>query len=56
MTVEKPIDFVRINAEKDPNYNPYCIRCKGLVRMKKIEHLYWKCKCGAIHDIRDENA
>lgn len=41
-----------INAEKDPNYCPYCMRCPGLVRMQKIEPMYWTCSCGAVHDER----
>lgn len=48
--------LVRENAEKDSSYCPYCMRCRGLVRMKKIEEFYWKCKCGAVHDERDTNA
>lgn len=47
--------IVRLNAEKNENYCPYCMRCPGLVRMKKIEQFYWKCKCGAVHDERKEN-
>lgn len=43
---------VLINAEKDPTYCPYCMRCSGLIRMVKVEHLLWECKCGAIHDER----
>lgn len=43
------------NATKNPAYCPYCMRCSGLVRMVKIEPLYWRCKCGAEHDER-ENA
>lgn len=45
-------DFIAENAMKDPSYNPYCGRCPGLVRMVKIEPFYWRCSCGAIHDIR----
>ena len=44
--------FIAENAMKDPTYNPYCGRCSGLVRMVKVEPFYWKCHCGAIHDIR----
>ena len=40
-------------AENDPNYCPYCMRCRGLVRMKKVEDFFWKCDCGAIHDERN---
>lgn len=43
--------IIKQKAEKDPNYCPYCIRCNGL-RKQKVEHLYWKCKCGAEHDER----
>lgn len=48
-----PLSIVRQNAEKDPTYCPYCMRCKGLIRMKKIEHMYWRCFCGAEHDERE---
>ena len=44
--------IIRINAEKDTNYCPYCLSCKGLVRMRKVKFLLWTCKCGAIHDER----
>lgn len=43
---------VRRNAEKDANYNPYCMRCSGPVRMRKIEPMLWRCQCGAVHDER----
>jgi hypothetical protein len=46
--------IVRINAEKNSNYCPYCLRCSGLVRMKKITAFFWKCKCGAVHDERSK--
>lgn len=45
---------VRWNAERDPNYCPYCLRCRGLVRMVKVEAFYWRCNCGAEHDERTE--
>lgn len=45
---------MRLNAEKDPDYCPYCLLCSGLVRMKKVEDFYWKCHCGAKHDERIE--
>ncbi len=47
---------VRMNAEADPNYRPYCLRCVGLVRMRKIEPLYWRCDCGAEHDERTSSS
>lgn len=40
------------NAIADPTYCPYCLRCKGLVRMRKIAPFYWRCVCGAEHDAR----
>lgn len=40
------------NAKKDPAYAPYCMRCAGLVRMRLVEHLYWRCLCGAECDYR----
>jgi hypothetical protein len=43
---------VRFNAERDPSYCPYCMRCTGLVRMRKVEDFYWRCGCGAEHDER----
>lgn len=46
-------EIILKNGLKDPNYNPYCGRCKGLVRMQKVEHLYWRHHCGAVHDARN---
>lgn len=43
---------VRLNAEQDPTYRPYCMRCSGLVRMQIVEPFYWRCACGAEHDER----
>lgn len=43
---------VRMNAEKDPAYRPYCLRCSGVVRMDIVEPFLWNHKCGAIHDER----
>lgn len=45
-------DIIVKNALKDANYCPYCLRCSGLVRMKKVATLLWECHCGAIHDAR----
>lgn len=45
---------VRVNAERDPTYNPYCMRCSGLIRMQLVEKFYWRCAvCGAEHDERE---
>ncbi len=40
------------NAAANPNYCPYCLRCRDLVRMKIIERFYWRCACGAECDLR----
>ena len=40
------------NAMENQDYAPYCGRCSGLHRMKKIATLLWKHGCGAIHDER----
>lgn len=48
-----PKSQVRLNAELDPAYAPYCLRCPGLVRMTRAGALYWVCQCGATHDERD---
>jgi hypothetical protein len=45
--------IMKINALKDPNYAPYCLRCSTMMRMTRVEPLLWKCKCGAIHDERE---
>ncbi len=46
-------DQVIENTIKDPNYNPYCMPCPGLQRMRRVEAFWWKCpKCGAQHDVR----
>lgn len=45
-------EIILRNVAKDPSYAPYCVPCPGLVRMKKVEHLYWRCHCGAEHDER----
>lgn len=46
--------IIKSNAEKDPNYAPYCGRCRGLHRMTKVAYLYWTHHCGAIHDEREK--
>lgn len=43
---------IRINAEKDELYLPYCLRCPGNVRMMKIVPFFWRCRCGAEQDER----
>lgn len=44
--------IVRLNAEEDQSYRPYCMRCPGLVRMRKAAPFLWYCPCGAVHDER----
>jgi hypothetical protein len=46
------MSIILANALKDKDYNPYCMRCPGLVRMTKRTHLHWTCPCGAEHDER----
>jgi hypothetical protein len=41
---------------RDPDYAPYCMRCARLVRMVRVEPLYWRCECGAEHDDRPRKA
>lgn len=48
------MSIIADNAKKNPAYCPYCMRCDGLVRMVKIETLYWRCRCGAEHDERGQ--
>jgi hypothetical protein len=47
-------NVILCNEEKDPSYAPYCMRCPGLVRMRKISLHYWRCTCGAQCDYRAE--
>jgi len=43
--------LVRENAERDPSYRPYCLRCRTMERMEKKSDLYWRCQhCGAEHE------
>lgn len=52
--------IVHGNAERDPSYMPYCMRCQGLVRMVPAdegERFVWRCeKCPAVCDHRPEMA
>jgi hypothetical protein len=42
-----------LNHIADPTYAPYCMRCRGLNRMKVIEPFLWECDgCGSVHDER----
>lgn len=45
---------VRVNAEKDPTYAPYCLRCRTMERMKIVERFLWRCACGNTCDERKE--
>lgn len=45
---------VRYNAEKDPAYCPYCLRCRSIKRMVMIVAMLWECSdCSARHDERE---
>lgn len=47
------ISIIRQNAENNPSYAPYCLRCSTWERMEKIEPFFWRCRhCGAQHDER----
>lgn len=48
-----PKSQIRRNAEHDPTYCPYRMRCPRLVRMAKVEPFYWRCRCGAEQDERE---
>jgi hypothetical protein len=46
-------DQVQRNQAKDPTYSPYCLRCSGLVRLKKVERDLWQCtRCDVVRDDR----
>jgi len=45
-------NLVRRNAERDPTYSPYCLRCTSMARMTRAEPFLWRCACGAVHDAR----
>lgn len=46
-------DLIIENAKRNPDYCPYCLRCSGLVRMRKVEPFSWRCDCGAKYDARE---
>lgn len=44
---------VRRNAEQDPTYSPYCLRCRSMERLQIVEPFFWRCEfCNAEHDER----
>ena len=45
-------DYVIVhNALTRPGgYSPYCMRCRGFVRMRQVGLLQWSHDCGAKHD------
>lgn len=47
-------DIILRNVANDPYYAPYCMRCTGLIRMRRVEQHYWWCACGAECDYRRE--
>lgn len=53
--LEAPIKSqIRVNAEADPAYAPYCMNPihSSNVRMELVEPFLWQCKCGTEHDER----
>ncbi len=47
--------LIRMNAEENANYCPYCMRCRGMQRMNKVAPFLWQHHCGAVHDERTED-
>lgn len=45
-------EFLAIKLAEMPDYCPYCMRCRGLKRMSRIEFGYWRHHCGAEQDSR----
>lgn len=45
-------EIVLRNVATDPYYAPYCLRCRGLVRMRRVERHYWRCHCAVQCDYR----
>jgi hypothetical protein len=45
-------EIILRNEKERPGYAPYCMRCRGLVRMRVVELHYWRCHCGAQCDYR----
>ncbi len=48
--------FLFLKLKTEPDYNPYCGRCDGLVRMQRKEYGHWTHWCGATHDAREDLA
>ncbi|SDW93918.1 hypothetical protein [Lysobacter enzymogenes] len=48
--------IVVANALRDPSYCPYCMRCSGFDRMRKVGLLHWRHHCGAEHDEAEARA
>lgn len=42
--------------KQGPDYAPYCMRCSGMHRMRKVGDYYWRHSCGAEHDDRGKRA
>jgi hypothetical protein len=46
------VDFASNNMQRDPTYAPYCMRCSGAKRMRRVSPLKARCpRCGAVHEI-----
>ncbi len=43
--------FVDEKMLNDPSYAPYCMRCPGAVRMRRVAPREANCSCGAKHVI-----
>jgi len=46
------LGFVDQKMRDDPDYAPYCMRCPGLRRMRRVSPTLAECPvCPAVHDI-----
>jgi len=56
---DHPLNFASVNMRRWPNYAPYCGRCPGMVRMRRVSPLRAECVvrgCGAVHEIVQEQS
>lgn len=51
------VSFVDQKMADDPAYAPYCMRCKGLQRMRRVSPTLAECPvCPAVHEIEPNMA
>ena len=39
------------NMRHNLHYAPYCLKCTGLVRMRRVSDTKAECACGAVHEL-----